>query len=80
MKIIIERNSKKKLSFHVPLILMKSKSFLLMISKNINEDDKKNIKLIPTLYKDVKKYIKSNGHFTLLEVDSNQGDKVQIII
>ena len=59
---------------------MKSKSFLLMISKNINEDDKKNIKLITTLYKDVKKYIKSNGHFTLLEVDSDQGDKVKIII
>ena len=80
MKIIIKRNSKKKLTFHVPLVLMKSKSFLLMISKNINEDDKKNIKIIPTLYKDVKKYIKSNGHFTLLEVDSNQGDKVKIII
>ena len=80
MKIIIKRNSKKKLTFRVPLVLMKSKSFLLMISKNINEDDKKNIKLITTLYKDVKKYIKSNGHFTLLEVDSDQGDKVKIII
>ena len=80
MKIIIKRNSKKKLTFHVPLVLMKFKSFLLMIAKKANENDKKNIKLITTLYKDVKKYIKSNGHFTLLEVDSDQGDKVKIII
>ena len=80
MKIIIKRNSKKKLTFHVPLVLMKSKSFLLMIAKKANENHKKNIKLITTSYKDVKKYIKSNGHFTLLEVDSDQGDKVKIII
>ena len=82
MKIIIK--SKKdgvRIHFHVPLVFMKTRLFLKTISSDEEKDEKYNKERKAELkkaYKGVKKYIKENGHFNLVEVKSADGDIVLI--
>lgn len=83
MKIIIK--SKKdgvRIRFRLPLVFMKTRLFLKIISSDKEKDEKYNNKErkaeLKKAYKGVKKYIKENGHFNLVEVKSADGDIVLI--
>lgn len=61
-----------------PTSFMKSKTFKKMIIKNYNTDAEPLINSLPIIHKALKKYIKKNGHFTLVDITSADGDKVRI--
>ena len=64
MKIKI-KYKKFKLTLFAPLGILKTR----LITKKI--EDEKLKKLLPKIVKELKKYAKSNGHFTLIELKSN---------
>ena len=80
MKIYIRSNEKTKIKIWIPLSYLKYKFILKKIDKHIGLDNHYLLDNGPNLYKILKKYIKTNGHFTLLEVKSVGGDEVKIII
>lgn len=67
----------KKISILLPTSLIKTKMFWKQVYKNntLDKDDvEEYIKSLVTykkIYKQIKKYVKANGHFVLLEVISN---------
>ena len=65
MKIII-KNNPHKFSFYLPNGFMRST--ILLKSLDL---DRETRKLIKSCYPHIKKFIKTNGHFNLVEVDSN---------
>ena len=80
MKIKIKSNDGFRLNLWLPTSFLKSNFIFKMIFKKSNvaiDNHKKTIKLA---YKTLKKYKKENGHFTLLDVVSADGDIVKIRI
>lgn len=74
MKIIINSED-KKIKLIIPLSVMKWKVVYKNMLKNseMTKKDKEILeKKIPLLIKTVKKYIKENGHFTFVEVESEK--------
>lgn len=76
MKIQIIRDANTKLSFSLPTSLIKRRIVWKRVLKNSFVD----IKKIKKIYPKIKKYIKENGHFSLVEVQSHNGECVKIII
>ncbi len=83
MKIYIKSADGHGIKLWFPTSLLKSKFVLNYIiklnsnKKDINIDIEPLMKSLPIIYKNLKKYIKKQGHFTLLEVSS--GDN-QVLI
>ena len=83
MKIHIKPNDGHGIKLWFPTSFLKSKFILNYIIKlnNINEncriDIEPLIKSLPIIYKTLKKYIKEHGHFTLVDVSSEDS---QVII
>ena len=71
MKIIIKTNP-HKFSFYLPSGFIRST--ILLNSLDLDEETKK---LIKSCYPHIKKFIKTNGHFNLVEID-NKDAKVII--
>ena len=81
MRIIIKENGKKAFNLSLPLSLLKSKFITKYIAKKSNGvhiDTKELSKIVPSLYKEIKKYIKLHGHFNLVEIKSHDGSEVII--
>lgn len=81
MKVIVKEKSKTVFSINLPLALLKSKFIVKFIAKKSNGvhmDIKELSKKIPTLYKEIRKYIKHHGHFNLVELKSSNGDEIII--
>ena len=78
MKIYIKSNDGHNIKLWLPTSLLKSKFILNNIKKSGGTDIEPLMKLIPIIYKTLKKYIKEHGHFTLVDVRSSDGDKVII--
>ena len=76
MKIIINSEGKNK-KIYLPNFLIKSKFILKKICK---EEKEELVDFILSVYKDLRKYIKENDHFPILEIESNEGEKIKIII
>ena len=90
-----EKGRIRKFYLILPTFLIKSKLLIKSIVSNSNNDDyeealedieeakelitKKHIDFIKTIYKEIKRYTKKNGHFTLFEV-STDDTFVKIII
>lgn len=81
MRIIIKENGKKVFNLRLPLSLLKSKFITKAIAKKSNGvhiNTKELSKIVPNLYKEIKKYIKLHGHFYLVEIKSHDGSEVTI--
>ena len=81
MRIIIKENGKKAFNFRLPLSLLKSKFFTKYIAKKSNGvyiNTKELSKIVPSLYKEIRKYIKLHGHFNLVEIESKDSSEVII--
>lgn len=77
MKIkIYDAESKKKLVFLFPVSAVKWR----FIWRYTGAEYKKYYKISKDIYKALKKYVRENGHFDLVDVDSNDGDRVKIRI
>ncbi len=86
MKIIIKDSEDKRRFFLlIPTRLIKWKWIYNIGAKHTN-DEKSKQEIITfrdnskRFYKAIKGYIKENGHFTLVDVKSNDGSIVKIII
>ncbi len=73
MKITIIEKNKKILNLKLPNILFLNKIIFKYIIKKVKFDPK----FLKENLKYLKKYIKKNGHFTLIEIDSDE-DKIII--
>ena len=78
MKLKIKEKDGFGLSLWLPTSVIKSKLFLRIISKRSDNNVKIYLDVIPTIYKSLRKYIKENGHFVLVDITSSDGDKVYI--
>lgn len=90
-----EKGRIRKFYLILPTFLIKSKLLIKSIVSNSNNDDyedaledieevkelitKKHIDFIKTIYKEIKRYTKKYGHFTLFEV-STDDTFVKIVI
>lgn len=78
MKIKIQNRSasSRKITIMVPNFLMKSKLVWKLVIKNSDEEAKKELqKIMPFIsegYRTLKHVIKLNGHFNLVEVESEE--------
>ena len=66
MKITVKQN-KVKFSLYFPLFFLKSAEFTNLITKN----EEIQISFKP-YYRILKKYIKENGHFDIIEIESKE--------
>lgn len=66
MKITVKQN-KVKFSLYFPLFFLKSAAFTNLITKN----EEIQISFKP-YYRILKKYIKENGHFDIIEIESKE--------
>lgn len=79
MKIrIINKKDKVNIKLTLPNSMLKTKLVTNNITKHSNKDIDR--KTISDMYKILKDYIKENGHFTLVEVESKDGTYVKIIV
>ena len=85
MKVIIKESTDKRgIRLHLPLALIKTRIFSKYLSEHNDdgnydpEEWKRYRENIKQGYKVLKKYIKENGHFNLVEVYSNDGGIVLI--
>ena len=73
----------KGISLVFPNGIINTKVFWRILLKYINKENHDNIKatrkIISKFYKTIKKYVKTNGHFTLLELDSESA-YIKVII
>ena len=73
---VISPEEKVKINISIPNILIKSKLVLNSINKyagvNIDSD------IFRKMYKSLRSYIKENGHFNLVEVNSKDGNYIKI--
>ena len=77
MKIIVKDKNKIKISLFVPLFLIKSKLlFRLLFLNGENDIDKTKTnqiyKMRKTIYKEIKKSIKTQGHYYLIDIESQE--------
>lgn len=72
-----------RLTLHLPLGLLKSRLSARIIAEAMNENctSKQVSEVQETLkstYRFIKDYIKKNGHFYLVDVESHDGDRVYV--
>ena len=82
MKIHIQENEGFKIRLWFPTSILKSKFIIKLIKKYSKNsiDIQPVLNLLPLIHKGLKTYIKKNGHFILVDVNSQEGYKVQIKI
>lgn len=78
MKLYIKANGGLAFRLWVPTALLKSKWVIRQIKKHSDMNHMILADLLPMINKSLKKYIKKYGHFTLVRVESADGDKVII--
>jgi len=81
--LIISKDLKRPIRLRLPMSLLKSRlawQSLIKNNKDNNFDFKLMYKVIKKGYKELKKYVKTNGHFTLVNIVDSEGNLVRIII
>ena len=78
MKLYIKESKGYGLKLWAPTTLLKSKFLIRNIKKHGATDIEPLMDLLPIIYKELKEYIKQNGHFVLLDTKSSDGDEVVI--
>ena len=79
MKIkVINKEEKVKINLVLPNSVIKSKIISSSIQKYVGDNIPKDV--MKKIYQVIKEYIKENGHFNLVEVDSKDGTFVKIVL
>ena len=78
MKLYIKSDEGYKLNFWLPTSLIKSKLLCKALFQNKGVNIDAAINITPYLYKNIKKYIKKQGHFILVEIQSVEGYNITI--
>ena len=79
MKIkVINKEEKVKINLVLPNFVIKTKIIGSSIQKYVGDNITKDI--MKKIYQVIKEYIKENGHFNLVEVDSKDGTFVKIVL
>ena len=79
MKIkVINKGEKVKITLVLPNSVIKTKIIGSSIQKYVGDNITKDI--MKKIYQVIKEYIKENGHFNLVEVDSKDGTFVKIVL
>ena len=78
MKITIRNENKKGFTIFLPLAILKSKWIWKLVKSNDQQLDLE--KISNDLYYFLKKHRKEIGKLTLIDVQSNDGSKIKIII
>lgn len=73
---VISPEDKVKINLIIPTSLIKSKILLNEIKKHSGVD--LDVTVFKKMYKSLKEYIKENGHFNLVEVNSKDGEYIKI--
>ena len=76
MKITVKEKENSQISFHLPVCFLRSKFFCKLICSKC--EDKELATLINLLAKHIKKHVKENGHFVLVEIETKESEKVII--
>ena len=79
MKIYIKSNDGFNLKLWLPTSFLKRKFMMKFIIKNSNFSEQINA-LLPRFYDELKKFIKQNGHFILVDITSADGENIMIKI
>lgn len=74
---VINKEEKVKINLVLPNSVIKSKIIGSSIQKYVGDNIPKDI--MKKIYQVIKEYIKENGHFNLVEVDSKDGTYVKIV-
>ncbi len=80
MKLEVKENGKRVICLQIPNFFIKSKLFAKMLLKKKGGTQKEIAemqKFFKSIYQDLKKQLKTLGHFTFLDVESG-GDRVII--
>ena len=75
---VISKEEKVKINLVLPNSVIKSKIIGSSIQKYVGDNITKDI--MKKIYQVIKEYIKENGHFNLVEVDSKDGTFVKIVL
>lgn len=75
---VINKEEKVKINLVLPNSVIKSKIIGSSIQKYVGDNITKDI--MKKIYQVIKEYIKENGHFNLVEVDSKDGTFVKIVL
>ena len=75
---VISKEDNIRINLHLPLCMIKTRFITNVIFKNTNMVV--DCKVVKKIYRQLKKYIKKNGHFDLLEVCSTDGTIVKITV
>lgn len=78
MTLLIKQKDSIAIKFWLPTSFLKSKLILKLLNKYT--DTTYISDLLPMLYSSLKKYIKLNGHFTFISIESNDGEKLEIFV
>ena len=73
---VINKEDKVKINLVLPNSVIKSKIISSSIQKYVGDNIPKDV--MKKIYQVIKEYIKENGHFNLVEVDSKDGTYVKI--
>ena len=73
---VINKEEKVKINLVLPNSVIKSKIISSSIQKYVGDNIPKDV--MKKIYQVIKEYIKENGHFNLVEVDSKDGTYVKI--
>ena len=79
MKIYLKSNDGFNLKLWLPTSFLKRKFMMKFITQNVDFSEQVNA-LLPRFYDELKKFIKQNGPFTLVDITSADGEKVMIKI
>ena len=74
MQVKIKSKNYKEFKIYLPLFMLK---VLLFLARSDEID--RFLPLIKIVLKDVKRYVRENGHFELVEIET-EGNKVKIIV
>ena len=78
MKLHIKSNEGYNIRLWLPTCLLKSKLIYKALLKTGGNSLLPLIDLLPKYYNHLRKYIKNNGHFVLVDIISADGDNVKI--
>ncbi len=81
MKLTVREGGKTRLKLWLPNFILKTKlipKLILSETTSTCEQIDNLQKLLASVHKHLKTYVKANGHFTLLETYSKDGDTVVI--
>lgn len=80
MWIRIRSNEGPNISFPVPLSVAGSRLLLRLAAKHAGPEATAYVPYAADMVRELRAYVRSNGHFVLVDVKDNSGDTVRITV